>query len=325
MRCRAVKGIRVADHFADRLMAAIVTKGVAACVGIDPVVSRLPEEIRRRHELEGNASPQAVADALVEFGRRVIQVVAPLVPAVKINSAFFERCYWPGIEGYYHLVGQASAAGLIVIGDVKRADIGHSSAAYAAAHLDENLFEQPPGFFKTPDAITINAYFGSDGVMPFVEQASRSGKGVFALVQTSNESADQIQGLTLEGGLRLSEQVGLLVNRWAGDPGLIGQSGFSCLGAVVAPRGADETARLRSLMPHCLFLVPGFGAQGRSAEQVRACFKTDGSGALVNASRSVIYAYEESKYRERFADSWEGCVEQACRDFVEALKPLMTA
>lgn len=304
-------------------MAAIGAKGVAACVGIDPVSSRLPEEIRRRHGLDGKTSAQAVADAVVEFGRRVIQVVAPLVPAVKINSAFFEQCYWPGIEGYYDLVGQASAAGLMVIGDVKRADIGHSSAAYAAAHLDERLFEDPPGL-KTPDAITINAYFGSDGVRPFVEQASRAGKGVFALVQTSNESADQVQGLILEGGLRLSEQMGLLVNRWAGDPGLIGQSGFSCLGAVVAPRGTEETARLRSLMPHCVFLVPGFGAQGRTAEQVRACFMPDGSGALVNASRSVIYAFEEPKYRQRFTDAWERCIEQACRDFVEALKPLMT-
>ncbi|MFQ5489938.1 MAG: orotidine-5'-phosphate decarboxylase [Phycisphaerae bacterium] len=311
-------------HFADRLTQAIADKGTAACVGIDPVLSRLPEVIRCRCESEGSANAQATVDALVDFGRRIIQVVAPLVPAVKINSAFFEQYHWPGIRGYDDLVSHAKTSGLIVIGDVKRADIGHSSAAYAAAHLGDGPFEDLPGL-QTPDAVTVNAYFGGDGVQPFVEQAKRRGKGVFALVQTSNESARQVQGLTLEGGLPLGEQMALLVSGWANDRDLIGQSGFSCLGAVVSPSGLEPTTRLRNLMPRCLFLVPGFGAQGRTVEQVRACFKPDGTGALVNASRSVIYAYQEPKYKQRGADAWERSVELACRDFVEALKPMTSA
>jgi orotidine-5'-phosphate decarboxylase len=241
---------------------------------------------------------------------------------VKINSAFFERYYSDGVEAYLDLVLQAADAGLVVIGDVKRGDIGHTSGCYADAHLADPRLSGHDALVG-PDAITVNSYFGLDGIKPFLEVAREEAKGVFALVQTSNESAIEVQGLTLESGMRLSERVGALVNEWAGDEGLMGAAGYSCLGAVVSPRDEDSTVKLRALMPNCLFLVPGFGAQGRTIEQVRHCFKADGTGALVNASRSVIYAFEETKYLEMYASEWDKCVEAACRDFVNVLKPLV--
>ena len=311
-------------HFADRLIERIRQKGVPACVGLDPVYSRLPAAIAEQRDLDDETDVEASLDAVLEFCRRIIGMVAPIVPAVKINSAFFERYYWDGVEGYYDLVQEAAAAGLMVIGDVKRGDIGHSSGSYAKAHLSDPEFATLDDLVA-PDAVTVNPYFGIDGIKPFLETARESGdKGLFALVQTSNESAEDVQGLTLEGGMTVGERVGVLVNAWAGDEGLMGSSGYSCLGAVVSPRDEASTTKLRALMPNCIFLVPGFGAQGRTAEQVKPCFKADGTGALVNASRSVIYAYEDMKYLEMYTSEWEKCVEHACRDFVAALKAVVT-
>ena len=311
-------------HFADRLIERIRQKGVPACVGLDPVYSRLPAAIAEQRDLNDETDVEASLDAVLEFCRRIIGMVAPIVPAVKINSAFFERYYWDGVEGYYDLVQEAAAAGLMVIGDVKRGDIGHSSGSYAKAHLSDPDFATLDDLVA-PDAVTVNPSFGIDGIRPFLETARESGdKGLFALVQTSNESAADVQGLTLEGGMTVGERVGVLVNAWAGDEGLMGSSGYSCLGAVVSPRDPASTTKLRALMPNCIFLVPGFGAQGRTAEQVKPCFKADGTGALVNASRSVIYAYEDMKYLEMYTSEWEKCVEHACRDFVAALKAVVT-
>ena len=321
---RVIERSAVSAHFADRLIAAIDSKGTPACIGLDPVYSRLPADIAEQRELNDETDVEASLDAVLEFCRRVVHIVAPLVPAVKINSAFFERYYWEGIEGYYDLVQEAAAADLIVIGDTKRGDIGHSAGFYAQAHLSDPEFATLDELVA-PDAVTVNPYFGIDGIRPFLETAREEAKGVFALVQTSNESAGDMQGLILEGGMKVCERLGVLVNTWAGDEGLIGSSGYSCLGAVVAPRDEATTTKLRALMPNCIFLVPGFGAQGRTPEQVKLCFKADGTGALVNASRSVIYAYQDTKYLEMYTSEWEKCVEHACRDFVAALKTVIPA
>ncbi len=314
----------MSDHFADRLLAAIKQKGTPACVGLDPVYARLPADIIGQRGMGDSADVEGAVDAVLEFCRRVIAAVAPLVPAVKINSAFFESFYWHGVEAYYDLVQEAAAAGLIVIGDVKRGDIGHSSQGYAQAHLADPVFSDLDDLVA-PDAVTVSAYLGREAISPFLEVARQEGKGVFAVVQTSNESASEVQGLALESGMKVSERVGAMVNAWASDDGLVGQSGYSCLGAVVSPRDVASTIKLRAIMPNCIFLVPGFGAQGRTAEQIRPCFKGDGTGALVNASRSVIYAYEDTKYLEMYASEWDKCVEAACRDFVAALKPLTSS
>ncbi len=305
-------------HFADRLMVSIRDKDSPACVGFDPLIERLPPALRTA---PGSGCREMVS-AILAFGRGVFEAVAPHVPAVKINIAFFEPFYSEGVRAYHQLVQEAHAAGLIVIGDVKRADIGHSSTQYARAHLGGADYADVAEN-AVPDAVTVNPYFGLDGVRPFIEVAREKGRGLFVLVQTSNESAATVQGLTAGDGRPISQHVARLVQEWASPEGLIGDSGYSCVGAVVSPRDLESTVEIRRLMPNCLFLVPGFGAQGRSAEEVAKCFKADGSGALVNASRSVIYAQEKIKYRDKYGDDWRGCVEGACKDFVASLREAM--
>ena len=314
----------MASHFADRLTTAIRKKGVPACVGLDPLVERLPAallaEIGIRLTSDGavdtDAPPERLAAALLEFGAKVIRAVASEVPAIKINIAFFERYGADGVRVYFDLVRQAHEAGLIVIGDVKRADIGHSSTQYAEAHLGDHGSAGP----ITPDAVTVNPYFGFDAIRPFLGIAAKRGRGIFVLVQTSNESAGEVQGLTLSDGLTVCQRIGQLVQDWATGEGLVGKCGYSCVGAVVSPRDLASTERIRTLMPNCLFLVPGFGAQGRTSDEVAKCFKPDGTGALVTASRSVIYAYQDARYQQALGDDWTQCVARGCKDFVKAIR-----
>lgn len=259
------------------------------------------------------------ARAVEAFGRGVIDAIASLVPAIKINIAFFEPLYAEGINAYHNLVGYARDAGLIIIGDVKRADIGHTTAQYADAQLGATtplISDAPP----LPDAVTVNPYFGIDGIQPFLDRARELHRGVFILVQTSNESAAAVQGLRLESGELVSDRIAQLVHEWACDPALIGASGYSNVGAVVSPRDLESTRRIRSIMPQCLFLVPGFGAQGRTANEVAECFKPDGTGAIVNASRSVIYAFEQSGTATAPSGDWKSDIARACRDFVEQVR-----
>lgn len=304
------------DHFADRLIAAIKAREAPACVGFDPLPDRLPIDLRPA----AGAGDEAFAAAITRFGRGVIEAVAPFIPAIKINIAFFEPYQEHGWRAYTTLVREARAAGLIVIGDVKRGDIGHTSGQYARAHLSDSSGD--PTTNCAPDAITINPYFGSDGVAPFVEAARDNGRGVFILVQTSNESAAEVQGLQLPGGDTVCQHVARLVQQWAGGSELVGTSGYSCIGAVVSPRDLESTIRIREMMPNCVFLVPGFGAQGRTADEVAKCFKEDGTGALVTASRSVIYAFNEVRHRDS-GQPWTEAVALAAREFVDALRSVL--
>ncbi len=297
-------------HFADRLVEAVKSKASPACVGFDPVYDRLPPDLRK-----SDASLREQAAAILTYGKRLLDVVAPLVSVVKINIAFFEAFRGAGIDAYFELIAAARAAGLIVIGDIKRGDVGHSSAAYAAAQLAD-------GDGPAPDAVTISSYFGIDGVQPFLDIANRQNKGVFALVHTSNPSAGQVQHLHLDNGAEVADSIGRLVNDWAHAEGMIGLCGRSCVGAVVAPGDVDRARRLRQVMPDSTFLVPGFGAQGRGVEQVAACFNADGSGAIVNASRSVIFAYEDERLMEQAGGRWEDAVALACKEFIGALRSI---
>ncbi len=304
-------------HFADRLLAAIGRTAAPVCVGLDPVWEKLPEEIRAG--LAGGAGEHAEnrAAALMTFCLEVIQRVAPLVPAVKVNIAFFEPYHAPGLLAYREVVKAAHQAGLVVIGDVKRADIGNTSQQYAIAHLSAR--GEGHGFVQ-PDAITINPYFGTDGVLPFMETARDEGRGVFILAQTSNPSAGEVQGLELADGRTVREAVAELIGRWAEAEGLIGTSGYSSVGAVVSPADVNAARRLRVLMPRSIFLVPGFGAQGRTAEEVSACFNPDGRGAIVASSRGVIFAFAEQAYRSSHGDDWRACIVAACRTFIDDVR-----
>jgi orotidine-5'-phosphate decarboxylase len=305
-------------NFADRLTDAIAAKRTPAVVALDPVLARLPEEIRAVAGTAQASNFDAAAEALWEYGWRVIRAVAPLVPAIKINSAYFEAYRARGVEVYYNLVAEAAQQGLLVIGDVKRGDVGHSAEMYALAQMAEaDLAEADDRV--SPDAITINGYFGLDGVQPFIEVAKRQNKGVFVLVRTSNPSAGMIQDVATSDGRKVHEIVASEVARWGEDPEVTGQHGYSSVGAVTATRDAKDAERLRAAMPHSFLLVPGYGAQGGKAEDFAPYFKADGTGAIVAAGRSVIFAHDQPQYRDRFGSKWEACVTQACMDFVADL------
>lgn len=260
------------QHFADRLLDACKTKRAPVCVGLDPVLERLPDAIDK-------AAPVA---AIRAFSLGVIDAVADVVPAVKPQSACFERYGAPGVAVYHQAVAHAKAAGLIVVGDAKRGDIGTSSAHYAHGLLADE---------HGCDTLTVNGYLGGDGLDPFQQVAQSQGKGLFVLVRTSNPGGDAIQSLPLVDGRTVSEAVGDVVAELGSS--CIGDSGYSNVGMVVGATKPEDAAKLRERYPQQLFLVPGFGAQGGGAEDVKACFKPDGAGALITASRSVIYAFEQ--------------------------------
>jgi orotidine-5'-phosphate decarboxylase len=256
------------------LLQAIAEKGAPVCVGLDPVVDRLPAG------LVGNAT-----ERIESWCMGVLEAVVAYTPAVKPQLACFERYGSQGYAVYERVVSAAKGLGLLVIADGKRGDIGLSSAHYAAGLLEGE---------NAADALTVNAYLGADGLEPFADAALAAGAGLFALVRTSNPGGDALQGLQLADGHTVSQAVGQIVAELgASRPGYVGASGYSLLGAVVGATKAGEVAALRELMPRQLFLVPGFGAQGGGPDDVKACFKPDGTGAIITASRSVIYAHDK--------------------------------
>ena len=284
------------DHFADRLLTAIDEKGSPVCVGLDPRFERMPDELRALGE---------TVDAVRRFCEQVLEVVAPIVPVVKPQIAYFEALGPGGYELYFRMVRRARELGLLVIGDVKRNDIGSTVEAYATAHLRAE---------DAPDAVTVNGYLGADGLQPFVDAAGETGKGVFVLVRTSNPSAATIQDFADANGKKFYEHVAEQVAAIGAGEGLVGKSGCSCVGAVVGATYPDEARRLRELMPQQIFLVPGYGAQGATAADCGASFRPDGTGAIVNASRSVLYAHQRDEYKHT---DWRHAVEQAAGAFAQ--------
>lgn len=293
----------MSELFADRLVHAIRSKGSPICVGIDPIIESMPEAVRSKapDPRDLNAS----LDAVHEFVMKVLTVVAPHVPIVKFQSAYFEKFLWEGVEAYYGLIAEAQEMGLLVIGDVKRGDIGSTSEAYAAAHLDAIPFADLEG--ATPDAITINPYLGMDTLEPFLNVARQTGKGAFVLVRTSNPGSAHIQDVKTEGGRTVSEVIAEQLAPIASTPGLLGESGWSSLGAVVGATQIHTIQSMRQRLPQSIFLLPGYGTQGATADMTRAAFK-DGQGAIVSASRSILYAHKEKQFA---AWSWEQSVEAA--------------
>jgi orotidine-5'-phosphate decarboxylase len=303
----------VANHFGDRMFDAVKSKKTSLIVGLDPVYSRLPAQIRTHQDMNDETDIAAAVDAIFDYCTRTLRVIAPLVPAVKINVAFFERYLWEGLESYYSLITEADDLGVEIIGDVKRGDIGSTAEQYAAAHLVNPDFEGLSDILA-PDAITINGYAGSEGILPFADAANENGKGVFVWVRASNPSAAAIQDITDAKGVAMYEKLAEIVAEIANDNKRIGKYGYSNVGMVVGGTTAAATSALRAKYPKVWFLVPGFGSQGASAADCLRFCKSDGSGALINSSRSIIYAYENPKYTDQFGDNWEKCIEQAVID-----------
>ncbi|MEE8469538.1 MAG: orotidine-5'-phosphate decarboxylase [Planctomycetota bacterium] len=297
-------------NYADRLEAAVADKGNPCLVGLDPHLDLLPEEFASVQDPA--ASRADVARDVTDFLLGILEAVADLVPAVKPQSAFFEQLGAPGIEAWERVVAAARHAGLLVIGDVKRGDIGSTAAAYARAFLSGGPGADPATLC---DAITLNPYLGTDSVRPFLDACAEVGKGVYVLVRTSNPSSAEFQ---THGEPALAERVAEAVVGWGAD--LVGDSGYSSVGAVVGATHPAELARLRALMPHTPLLLPGYGAQGAGAADVVAGFDERGRGALVNSSRGILYAW-----RDRPGVGWREAARDAAADMAAEIRAALAA
>lgn len=295
------------EHFADHLASACRAKGNSVCVGLDPRYSSFPDEIRNRH---GAETLHAVAGAYEEFCSRVVDVVAPLVPVVKPQSAFFEACGPEGMKALQRILAKARQQGLITILDGKRNDIASTASAYADAGLDGIQISEWRHPVWDADALTVNPYLGRDAVEPFLESARRSGRGIFVLVRTSNPGAGQFQDLMCDGRpvyVHIAEAVG----QWSRKN--LGKCGLGDVGAVVGATHPQELERLRKMIPDVPFLVPGYGSQGGSAQDVAPAFREHGLGAIINSSRGIISTFSPSD------PNWEMVVEKAVRDTIANL------
>jgi orotidine-5'-phosphate decarboxylase len=276
-------------HYADRLHHRI-TQTSPVCVGLDPALAKLPEGITRD------------AKGVKEFCIGIIESTHDLVSCVKPQLAYFEVLGWEGMKALFEVCEYAKTKGLIVIADGKRNDIGPTCEAYAQAYLAKDA---------PFDALTVSPYLGTDGIAPFIEQATQHDKGLYILVKTSNASSVDVQDLPV-GDEAVHEVVAQLVESLAMQH--LGEHSLSCVGAVVGATYPEELKYLRTLMPHVPFLIPGYGAQGGNAEDIRHGFLTDGTGALVSASRSILFASSGSDWKEaarREAEKMRGEIEKA--------------
>ena len=305
----------------DRLVESIRRTKAPICVGLDPQLGFIPDEVKNKAYQEFGQNLEGAAQAIWQFNKAVIDATWDLIPAVKPQIAMYEMYGIEGLKAFARTVEYCRSKGLIVIGDVKRGDIGSTSAAYAAAHLGMVKVGEitMPAFGE--DICTVNPYLGSDGVLPFVKECAANGKGIFILVKTSNPSSGEFQDRIVtddEGqACPLYELVGKKVNEWAQDPALIGESGYSEVGAVVGATYPEMGEKLRAIMPKSFILVPGYGAQGGTGKDLVHFFDKDGLGAIVNSSRGIIAAYTKEPYADRFGS---GAFADAARQAVLDMK-----
>ncbi|MGD2016617.1 MAG: orotidine-5'-phosphate decarboxylase [Planctomycetota bacterium] len=269
--------------FADRLHAAVERAGNPCVVGLDPHLAHLPEEFSVARDPDASRAERA--RAVGDFLCQIVEVAAGKVPAVKPQSAFFEVFGADGVAEFERVVAASRDAGLLVVGDVKRGDIGSTAAAYAQAFL-RGVEGQDPRTLC--DSITVNPYLGSDSVAPIIDECAATGAGMYVLVRTSNPSSAEFQALDTGDGVPLADRVAAAVHRWG--EGLVGECGWSSVGAVVGATHPAELAHLRELMPRTPLLLPGYGAQGAGAEDVVGGFRDGLHGALVNSSRGILFA-----------------------------------
>ena len=266
-------------------------------VGLDPTLKLMPEFLVQEEIEKGGETAESVANAIYRYNSSIVDAISDLVPAVKPQIAMYEQFGIPGMIAYDKTVKYCKSKGLVVIGDIKRGDIGSTSAAYATGHLGKVKVGSSiiRGFDE--DFVTVNPYLGTDGVKPFVDVCKEEKKGIFVLVKTSNPSSGEFQDRLIDGR-PLYEWVGEKVNEWGAD--CMGDD-YSYVGAVVGATYPEMGKVLRKCMPKAFILVPGYGAQGGKASDLKPFFNKDGLGAIVNSSRGIIAAYTKSPYSDRFA------------------------
>ncbi|MCL2062012.1 MAG: orotidine-5'-phosphate decarboxylase [Firmicutes bacterium] len=297
----------------DTLIEKIIQTKNPVCVGLDTAFEYLPDAMRKNCTTLSDA-----AQAITEFNLRLIERLKDVIPSVKVQAAYYEMYGVPGMQAFSDTLQAARKAGLIVIADAKRNDIGATASCYSAAFLGETDVNGLKLNAFSSDFLTVNAYLGADGIEPFLKHCRQNNKGIFVLVKTSNPSSGQLQNRKFENGETLFETVADLVEEWGADT--VGKYGYSRVGAVVGATHPNEASILRKRLKHTLFLIPGYGAQGGSADGLSVCFDGRGLGGIVNNSRGILCAYKSDAYKGlNYIDAAYAAVEDMQKDITSAL------
>ena len=297
----------------NKLNAKMKQMNAPVVVGLDPMLSYIPEHILNKAIKEHGETLEAAAEAIFEYNKGIVDAIYDIVPAVKPQIAMYEQFGVPGVEAFKKTVDYCKSKDRVIIGDIKRGDIGSTSEAYAVGHIGNVKIGSK---IHTPfgeDFVTVNPYLGSDGVNPFIKVCKEENKGIFVLVKTSNPSSGEFQDRLIDGR-PLYELVGEQVAKWGED--CMGD-GYSYVGAVVGATYPEQGKILRKLMPKTLILVPGYGAQGGQGKDLVHYFNEDGLGAIVNSSRGIICAYKQDKYASFGSENYADASRAAALDMIE--------
>ena len=297
----------------NKLVENIKKTGAPIVVGLDPMMKFIPEFITKKAFAEYGETLEGAAEAIWQYNKGIVDAIYDLVPAVKPQIAMYEQFGIPGLVAFDKTVKYCKEKGLIVIGDIKRGDIGSTSTAYAVGHLGKVTVGSKQYYGFDEDFVTVNPYLGSDGVNPFIDVCKEEKKGIFVLVKTSNPSSGEFQDRLIDGR-PLYEYVGEKVNEWGSQ--CMGDT-YSYVGCVVGATYPEMGKILRKIMPKAYILVPGYGAQGGKASDLAPYFNKDGLGAIVNSSRGIICAYKQDKYAKFGADHYAEASRQAVIDMIE--------
>ena len=304
----------------NQLVANIKRTGAPIVVGLDPMLNYIPKQVQEKAFAEYGETLEGAAEAIWQFNKEIVDKTYDLIPAVKPQIAMYEQFGLPGLQAFKKTVDYCKAKGLVVIGDIKRGDIGSTSAAYAVGHLGKVQVGSQSYVPFDEDFVTVNPYLGSDGVNPFLNVCKEEKKGIFVLVKTSNPSSGEFQDQLIDGR-PLYELVGEKVAAWGEE--LMGDE-YSYVGAVVGATYPEMGKVLRKVMPKSYILVPGYGAQGGKGKDLVHFFNEDGLGAIVNSSRGIIAAYKQEQYasygEENFGDASRAAVEAMIADIKGALE-----
>lgn len=280
----------------DQLIQKIKQTNNPTVIGLDPRYDMLPNCIKKNY----TGSVKKICEGILEYNKALIDNVCDIIPAVKPQMAFYEAFGLDGIQCFQETCKYAKENNMIVIVDAKRGDIGSTAESYSSAYIGKTKVEDQLYGLDYIDFITVNAYFGTDCVKPFIEDCKKYDKGIFILVKTSNPSSGELQDLKLENGKTIYETMGNLVETWGTE--LIGENGYSSIAAVVGATYPEQLQTLREQMPHTFFLIPGYGAQGGKAGDIALGFDQNGLGGIINASRSLMCAYKSDRWKDQFSD-----------------------
>lgn len=302
-----------------KLIEEITKKNAPVVAGLDPMLDYIPAHIQQKAFEEYGETLEGAAEAVWQFNKDITDAIYDLVPAVKPQIAMYEQFGVPGLKAFQKTVGYCKEKGLVVIGDVKRGDIGSTSAAYATGHLGKIHVGSKSCYGFNEDFITVNPYLGSDGINPFLDVCNKENKGIFVLVKTSNPSSGEFQDKIIDG-VPLYELVARKVAEW-GEGCMDGS--YSNVGCVIGATYPEMGKALRKILPHNYILVPGYGAQGGTAKDLKAYFNDDGLGAIVNSSRGIITAYKQDKYSKFGAENYADASRQAVIDMIEDINSVL--